>query len=91
MEGVDIPIFQAQPTECWPARNEVSTKKLKTIGINVHSIEIIVCLPIFHLVFQVLQLSAVQYQKRIMVEMKFLFGLPGPPTECCPVSEENHG
>ena len=39
--------------------------------INVCSIEIIVCLPILHLVFQATQLSAGQYGKRIMVGMKF--------------------
>ena len=51
--------------------NEVSTKKLKPLGINVCSIEIIVCHPILHLVFQAPQLSASQYQKRIRVRMKF--------------------
>ena len=69
--NVDIPIFQTDQLSAGQQGMKFLPTKLKTIGINVHIIEIIVCLPILHLVFQAPQLSASQYWKRIMAGMKF--------------------
>ena len=47
--NADIPISYSPPdppTECWPAWNEVSTKK--HIEINVLNIKIIIHLPILY-------------------------------------------